>query len=247
MLFIKEYLLLFCFYLVACSHTKPITSDQIIEQTIAAYGWNQRDFSISFDFRDYKYKLIRKPSFYSYQRSKLNEGISIIDVMTSKNRLRRYRNGILIKLNDSIINLYSNSLNSVMYFFQLPYPLKDDAVISELLGTTTILGKNYWSIKVLFNEFGGGKDFKDEYRYWIDQESHHISFLAYNYLTDGGGTRFRVSKNIRKHGGILFQDYINYKPLYKFTSLDSLPFLFEKENLIKVSKIENKNIKVLKL
>ena len=243
-MFIKKYLLFFCFYLVSCSQTKSINSDQIIDQSIAAYGWDQRDFSISFDFRDYNYKLIKKPSFYSYQRTKSIEGICIIDVMTSKNRLRRYENDRPVKLNDSIIELYSNSLNSVMYFFQLPNPLKDDAVISEVLGTTAIFGKKYWSVKVLFNQSGGGKDFKDEYRYWIDQESHLIAFLAYNYLTDGGGTRFRIATNYRKHGGILFQDYINYKPKLRFMSLDSLPILLEKGNLIEISKIKNKNIMV---
>ena len=188
--------------------------------------------------------MIKKPSFYSYQRTKSIEGICIIDVMTSKNRLRRYKNDRPVKLNDSIIELYSNSLNSVMYFFQLPNPLKDDAVISEVLGTTKIFGKKYWSVKVLFNQSGGGKDFKDEYRYWIDQESHLIAFLAYNYLTDGGGTRFRIATNYRKHGGILFQDYINYKPKLRFISLDSLPILLEKGNLIEISKIKNKNIMV---
>ena len=247
MLLMKKTLLIFCFYIVACSQPKAITSDQIIEQSMSAYGWNQREFSITFDFRDYQYKLIRKPSFYSYQRSKVNEGISILDVMTSKNRLQRFRDSRSIRLNDSIINLYSNSLNSVMYFFQLPRPLKDDAVISELIGTTIILEKKYWTLKVLFNQAEGGKDFKDEYRYWIDQENSQITYLAYNYLTEGGGTRFRIAKNIRKHKGFLFQDYINFKPEYKFTSLDSLPILFEKGNLIEVSKIENKNIKVLKL
>ena len=99
-------------------------------------------------------------------------------------------------------------------------------------------------MKVLFNQSGGGKDFKDEYRYWIDQESHLIAFLAYNYLTDGGGTRFRIATNYRKHGGILFQDYINYKPKLRFMSLDSLPILLEKGNLIEISKIKNKNIMV---
>jgi hypothetical protein len=244
MLFIKKTIPFFCFYLIACSQSKTITSDQIIEQSISACGWNQKEFSISFDFRDYTYKLIRKPFFYSYQRSKLIEGTAFLDIMTSKDQLKRYKNNRLLKLNDSITNLYSNSLNSVMYFFQLPLILRDDAVISEVLGATTIFGKKYWSVKVLFNQSGGGKDFKDEYRYWIDQESHLIAFLAYNYLTDGGGTRFRIATNYRKHGGILFQDYINYKPKLRFMSLDSLPILLEKGNLIEISKIKNKNIMV---
>lgn len=244
MLFMKKTFPFFCFYLIACSQPKPITSDQIIEQSISAYGWNQREFSITFDFRDYKYKLIRKPLFYSYQRSKVKEGTPFLDVMTSKTRLQRYKNNKLINLNDSITSLYANSLNSVMYFFQLPLILRDDAVISELLGTTIILGKTYWTIKILFNQAGGGEDFQDEYRYWIDQENNRITFFAYNYSTDGGGIRFREARNFRNIDGFLFQDYVNYKAKDKFTSLDSLPSFFEKKKLEIVSIIENKKIKV---
>ena len=131
-----------------------------------------------------------------------------------------------------------------MYFFQLPSPLKDSAVVSELLGTTKILGKEYWSIKVTFNEVGGGTDFKDEYRYWIDKNNFQITFFAYNYLTDGGGVRFRKAKNTRDINGFLFQDYVNYKPKIRSTPLDSLPILFQKDLLQKISTIENKIIKI---
>ena len=72
----------------------------------------------------------------------------------------------------------------------------------------------------------------------------NLDYLAYNYLTDGGGTRFRKAKNLRKIKGFLFQDYINYKPQVKISSLDSLPHLFEKDSLEILSIIENKNIKV---
>jgi hypothetical protein len=131
-----------------------------------------------------------------------------------------------------------------MYFFQLPKPLQDPAVKAELLNPTTIKGQTYWTIKITFNQEGGGEDFQDEYRYWISQEDYKIAYLAYNYLTDGGGTRFRKAQNAREINGIGIQDYVNYKPYQKFISLDSLPQLFEKDSLIEVSLIENKNIKV---
>ena len=89
MMFIKKLLFFFCFYLVSCSQINPITSGQIIEKSISAYGWNKKNFSITFDFRDYQYKLTRKPFFYSYQRFKVKEGVSVLDVMTSKNKLTR--------------------------------------------------------------------------------------------------------------------------------------------------------------
>ena len=244
MIFIKKIFPLFFLHLVSCSNDKTIDSNYIIEKSISVYGWDQNAYSIIFDFREYQYKLIRKPSFYSYQRSKVKDGKSVFDIMTSKIQLQRYQDSIPIKLKDSIINLYSNSLNSVMYFFQLPGLLKDNAVVSELLGTTKILDKNYWTLRVGFKKFEGGKDFQDEYRYWIDQNNYQITFFAYNYLTDGGGVRFREAKNIRKINGFLFQDYDNYKPKNKATELDSLPKLFEKDSLLLISEIKNKNIKV---
>ena len=73
-----------------------------------------------------------------------------------------------------------------------------------------------------------------------------LDYLAYNYLTEGGGTRFRQAVNKQLNKGFIFQDYINFKPNVKFVSLDSLPILFEAGNLIKVSNIKNKNIRVSK-
>ena len=232
-------------FLLSCS-SEYSKEKQIIEKSMQVYGWNQKEFSIVFDFRDYKYKLTRKPNFFSYQRSILREGVLIKDVMTSNTKLKRYLDEIPLKLSDSLKDIYSNSLNSVMYFFQLPRPLNDPAVIANYKGEKTISNKVYWALEVKFQEKDGGKDFQDEFRYWIDPKSGHIDYLAYSYLTEGGGTRFREAKNVRENNGFIFQDYTNFRPVKKFTSLDSLPILYERGKLILVSEIENKNIKVLK-
>ena len=36
-----------------------------------------------------------------------------------------------------------------------------------------------------FKENGGGKDYQDEFRYWININNGQIDYLAYNYLTEG--------------------------------------------------------------
>jgi len=166
--------------------------------------------------------------------------------MTSNDPLKRYLDDVSTQLSDSIQRVYSNSLNAVMYFFQLPKPLQDAAVIKEINGSIIVNDKSYWSIKVTFQKDGGGEDFQDEYRYWINQETYEVDFLAYNYQTDGGGTRFRKAINRREIDGFLFQDYENYKPSKKFEPLDSLPVLFEQGYLKQVSLIRNKNIRVVK-
>ena len=240
----KRGFFLLCIFLLGCS-SEYSKEKLIIEKSVQLYGWNQKEFSIVFDFRDYKYKLTRKPNFFSYQRSILREGVLIKDVMTSNTKLKRYLDEIPLKLSDSLTDIYSNSLNSVMYFFQLPRPLNDPAVIVNYNGEKAISNKVYWTLKVKFQEKDGGKDFQDEFRYWIDPKSGYIDYLAYSYLTDGGGTRFRKAKNVRENNGFIFQDYTNFRPVKKFTPLDSLPILYEKGKLILVSEIENKNIKVL--
>ena len=239
----KRGFFLMCIFLLSCS-SEYSKEKQIIEKSVKVYGWNQKEFSIVFDFRDYRYKLTRKPDFFSYQRSTIKKGVLVRDVMTSNSKLKRYLDENPFILSDSLTDIYSNSLNSVMYFFQLPRPLNDPAVIANYYGEKTISNKDYWTLKVKFKEKDGGQDFQDEFRYWIDPKSGYIDYLAYSYLTDGGGTRFRKARNLRENNGFIFQDYTNFRPLKKFTSLDSLPILYERGKLILVSEIENKNIKV---
>ena len=242
----KKKIILLFLILVSCSNSSHISTSQIINKSIKAHGWDQDDFSIVFDFRDYQYELKRKNKFYSFQRTTKKEGNVVKDLMSSKKKLKRFINNKSVELSDSITNVFSNSLNSVMYFFQLPRPLKDQAVITKYLGLAKIFNEKYWTIKVTFKENGGGKDYQDEFRYWININNGQIDYLAYNYLTEGGGTRFRQAVNKQLNQGFIFQDYINFKPNVKFVSLDSLPILFEAGNLIKVSSIKNKNIRVTK-
>ena len=242
----KKKIILLFLILVSCSNSSHFSTSQIINKSIKAHGWDQDNFSIVFDFRDYQYELKRKNKFYSFQRTTKKEGNVVKDLMSSKKKLKRFINDKSVELSDSMTNIFSNSLNSVMYFFQLPRPLKDQAVITKYLGLAKIFNEKYWTIKVTFKENGGGKDYQDEFRYWININNGQIDYIAYNYLTEGGGTRFRQAVNKQLNQGFIFQDYINFKPNVKFVSLDSLPILFEAGNLIKVSNIKNKNIRVTK-
>lgn len=236
--------LLFLLLFTACQTQKIRTAEQLIAQSVSTYGFDAERYQINFDFRNYSYELEREQGYFSYTRQTIKEGKKILDLMTSEEKLKRFQDDSLVSIQDSIQKVYSNSLNSVMYFFQLPKPLQDPAVNPELLSSVEIKGTSYWTLKITFDQEGGGEDFQDEFRYWINQENNQIDYLAYNYLTDGGGTRFRVAKNTKKIKGFLFQDYDNYKPQEKWTPLDSLPALYDTEILVKISTIENKNIVV---
>jgi hypothetical protein len=141
---------------------------------------------------------------------------------------------------------YTSSVNSVLYFVQLPYLLNDPAVIKSYEGTQKVLGETYDVLKVTFRPSGGGEDFQDEYRYWFHEKTHLLDFLAYNYETDGGGVRFRKAYNRSERGGILFQDYVNYE-VPVGTPLQKIPALFEAGKLKELSRIVNTDIQVERL
>ena len=104
---------------------------------------------------------------------------------------------------------------------------------------------NYDVIKVQFKASDGGEDFTDEYRYWFNKNTYLLDYLAYNYETNGGGVRFREAYNRSERMGMTFQDYINYE-VPVGTPLEQIPALFEKGQLIELSRIINEDIKVTK-
>jgi hypothetical protein len=108
----------------------------------------------------------------------------------------------------------------VIYFATLPYKLQDASVNRKFIEETTIKDK-LWCCRRNFGQDGGGKDFDDEFHYWINKQTHKVDYLAYSYRTNDGGVRFRTAFNTRVIDGLTFQDYINYEaprnPFERFT------------------------------
>jgi hypothetical protein len=150
-----------------------------------------------------------------------------------------------VKVSDSMIKLYSASVNSVHYFSVLPFGLNDTAVNKTLLGKERIKAKDYYKIKVTFDQEGGGEDFEDVFIYWIELESFKPTYIAYSYNEiDGVGMRFREAYNERYINGIRFVDYNNYKAKDSLIALIDLSQAFENKQLKLLSKIELEGIDV---
>ena len=242
-----------CFLLLiaACNSAGESTSDvesnqpvdkaqELVDQAIAFHGGEELydTAQFSFVFRDRLYKRIRSGGNYQFERIFTNPDDStqiVRDILTNEG-LTREINGIVTALPDTMAFKYANSVNSVIYFAVLPYRLNDGAVFKKYLGEVEIKGKTYEKIRVTFAEEGGGKDFDDIFIYWFNQDTHQLDYLAYKYETDGGGIRFREALNPRRVGGILFQDYINYK-MDKTLPLETADSLFEAGELEKLSEI----------
>jgi len=225
----------------------PIHKGQeIIDQAIIAHGQHLfENATLSFLFRDKKYSAKRSATAYIYTRSFKDSSALIEDMLINSTHFSRKKNGASIEVSKDWAGKYSRSINSVLYFFQLPYLLNDPAVKKIDQGIKQIKGENYYEIKISFQIENGGEDFEDEYLYWIDVNTFEIDYLAYNYVTDGGGVRFRSAINKRRVNGLLVQDYINYAPLNKKIPLSNLITEFEKGTLVELSRIINSDITLL--
>lgn len=225
---------------------KTITVQEIVDSSITDSGGKlYGTHKVTFDFRDKKYVSENMEGVRVYTRISDLDSAKIVDVKHG-NDFTRHINDSLVKVKDSMAVVYSNSINSVHYFVRLPYGLNDAAVNKELLGTETIADKEYYKVKVTFDQQGGGDDFEDTYLYWFDMESFKPEYLAYNFHIDGGGQRFRKAYNERYVNGIRFVDYENYKPRQDGSDILEIGQIYNNGGLELLSKIELKNITVEK-
>ena len=248
-----KYIILFLFsaILFNCnnSQSKEMSAQAIIDTSIEVMGGKRLDSSyIEFAFRDKYYTAYRNNGIYQLSREFVDSvngyAIAIKDKL-SNNGFERIANKNIVTVPDSMAIRYSASVNSVHYFSVLPYGLNDAAVIKDRIDDVTIKDQNYYTIRVTFQQEGGGEDFEDVFLYWILKDSFRLDYLAYSYNeADGKGLRFREAYNEQTVKGIRFVDYNNYKPKSALVELIELPKLFESGELELLSKIELKNIKV---
>ena len=232
---------IFLFLLLGCQNSKNLSVETFIEASIEAHGMSEfNKKSIEFQFRNYRYSQTQDKQGLIYTRRK-NTTPEVLDLLHSKNGFQRTLANEKVVLADSIALVYSESVNSVLYFFRLPFSLKDTGAIKTLIEIEQIKGKLYQKIGVHFISENGGVDYQDTFRYWFDEEIKTLDYLAYEYLTDAGGIRFRVAINRRTIEGVVFQDYENYKAP-KNTCLDDLPKMYEEGKLELLSLIANDSI-----
>ena len=242
----KHIFLIVLIGILSWSCTPNKDPQKIIDRAIAKHGGQLFEGrTVTFDFRDKHYLVQRKREGYTYIRSFENDSLGQVkDVLANSTDLERYVNDSLLDISEEWKFKYANSVNSVLYFFQLPYGLNDAAVRKKYLGQKVINEQLYDKVKVTFKQENGGKDFEDVFVYWINSKSNTLDYLAYSYLTDGGGIRFRQAINRRKIEGMTFQDYINFKPVSETVPVESLDQAFIDATLIELSQIVNENIKI---
>jgi hypothetical protein len=216
----------------------------IVDHSIQMHGGSAfESFFLEFDFRNRHYTAARNEGVFTYTRE-FKDTTGVIKDVLDNSGLVRYHNGSITSITAERRRAFSNSVNSVIYFALLPFGLNDDAVNKEWVKETAIKGTPYDVIRVTFNKSGGGSDHEDVFLYFFHKHDKTLDYFAYSYETDGGGSRFREAVNRRNIGGLLLQDYINYKPKDETTPLDQLESMFVSGTLEKLSEIRLENAAV---
>ncbi len=235
-------LLLIMILVLGCDQTDV---QSIIDDSIEAHGQDVfRDKKVSFTFRDIQYTGYFDNSGMVYTRTFEDSTGMVNDTLINASTFTRHINGAEVALDEEWTGKYARSVNSVLYFVKIPLVANDPAVNKNLIGEVEIEGNQYYAVAITFDQEGGGEDFEDQFRYWINKETKMLDYLAYNYQTDEGGTRFRKAINRREVDGLVVQDYINFEPPTKYPDLDDLPSLFEAGQLKELSRIINEDFQI---
>lgn len=228
--------------LLGCNQEK--TAEQVVAESIKVHGGDQVYRSVvEFDFRDKHYIAAYDGGHFTLERLYKDSVNAYHDILNNEGFIREVNGGV-VELDEEWTGKYSRSVNSVIYFFRIPFVLNDPAVILKRLADGSIKGKAYYKIEATFSEEGGGDDFDDRFVYWINKDNYEIDYMGYSYSTDGGGKRFREAFNARRVGGWLINDYINYEPNDISVSLDDYDTYFESGDMKELSLIENVNVEV---
>ncbi len=237
-------ILMFLLFTITGTAQSEYDPQNIIDKTIEKYGGTAyKNALIEFDFRDRHYKVFRKNGDFLYERFYSDSSGNIHEGFDNKSVFKKI-NGQTVDLIAEKSNSIKLSINSVIYFFTLPYLLNDKAVIKKYLGESNIKNKPYYLIEVTFKQEGGGSDFDDRYVYWINKDSYLMDYFAYYFHINGGGSRFRRVHNVSRIEGIVFGDQENFTSDEISTNIEDYKQLFEKGDLKKISDINIENVKV---
>ena len=241
---INSIILLIFFFALRGMAQSEMNAQLIINKTIESYGGKTyKNSLIEFDFRDRHYKVFRKNGDFLYERFYSDSSGNIYEGFDNNSVFKKI-NGQTIDVTVKKSNSIKESINSVIYFFTLPYALNDKAVIKKYLGGSNIKNKPYYLIEVTFKQEGGGSDFEDKYVYWIHKENYSMDYFAYYFHVNRGGSRFRRIHNTRSVNGIIFGDQENFTSEKINMNIEDYDKMYEEGNLKKISDINIENIKV---
>jgi hypothetical protein len=227
-------------------NVEPTEAEQLVIKAIEAHGGDKYNPAhYSFKFRESEYWFKNEEANYRYERKEKKENGEIHQSIIENGEFTYIVNDKVDELSDEDKDIKMNSLNSVIYFAALPYKLRDPSVQVDYKGQMLLNDTAYQLVFITFNKKDGGKDYQDEYLYWFNEANGQLDYLAYSFIENDGGTRFRKAINKRRVDEVLFQDYINYKG-EKGVDLYQLAEQYERGELKELSRIELVEVKSMR-
>lgn len=218
--------------------------EEIIKKTIeVAGGENYKRATITFKFRDRIYISKRRGLEFSLERHSTEISDSIRDVV-SNSGFQRYVNDSLHIIPDSLLTRYNKEIKTVHYFAHLPYGLDNRGLVKDLVGDTQIKGEPYFQLKMTFGQAAPGVAGHDEFMFWIHKNDFTLDYLAYKFVEEEEGIRFRAACNPRVINGIRFVNYRNFTFQDPTTELSELDELYESDQLELLSTIDTEILEV---
>lgn len=222
----------------------------IVDQAIAAHGGNVLDNALlEFDYRGKHFIATRNNGLFSYERLYADSTGDVREVLTNDDVFKEV-NGERVEITEKRRYIIQETNNSVVYFGFLPYFLNDPAVKKKYIGATTIGGEPYQEVEITFSAENGGPDYEDRFVFWFHADNHTMDYLAYDFLINDGGTRFREAFNIRTIEGVRVADFKNYKSEVipkPGAPIEDYEQLIGKEELVLLSEINLENVKISRL
>jgi len=219
--------------------------EQVIQASIERHGGQSFDrVVIRWDFRDVPFEIYRDRGLYRYQRTVTDpSGEVVVQVMENTGTWVEV-DGERREVDADAARRIESAVNSVVYLGFLPFRLDDPAVRLADLGSAEMAGEVYRKIEVSFEQTGGGRDWQDRFVYWFRDGDWTLDYLAYWEAVDPPVTRFRRAVNRREVGGVLVQDYENYRAEDLSIDIADYDRLFEAGGMTLVSMVEFDNLRV---
>lgn len=233
----------------AASESESSEAQALIDEAIQAHGGNVLENAVmEFDFRGDHYTVRQESGQFRYERAYTDSTGARVQEVLSNDSLYRRVDGARVTLSEEERRGMETTVNSVVYFALLPFPLSDPAVQARALSADTLEGQAYDVVEVTFQEEGGGRDYEDRFVYWFHPETRVMDYLAYYYHTDGSGSRFRKAVNPRTVEGVRVADYVNFTADSTAdtlgTAVEHYPALLRDDALRTFSRIETENVTV---
>ncbi len=219
----------------------PDLAQEVVDSAIAVHGGDLYMRSeIAFSFRGKNFTVQMGENSFRYTCKYEVGDKTFVDSYNNRGEFTRLIDGNEVSEVQGRSEAISQ-VNSVPYFALLPFKLNDPAVVKEYVGEVAIRDQLYNKVKITFQGEGGGKDPDNVFYYWFHKENGTLDYMGYSKY----GNRFREAINQRQVGGIIFNDYINYKSdEQNEPDLANYDQLFQEGKLRELSKIIHEDVTV---